>query len=259
MKVVMREFGAEIEQASNSPQDPVRWEVALAQHRAYQKLLRELGVQVATLPPLADQANGVFVQDTVVILPELVIWTRPGKESRREEVAAMQKDFMQYPSSIRAEGFGIEKPGTLDGGDVIVVDKTIFIAETMRTSKVAIEQLRKSLPDGYRLVEIPVLQLTQCLHFRTGCSHLGNNTFLINPDWIGGPALMKEGYKILEVDSFEPMAANTRLIGETVIGSSAYPKTNAKLRAAGLNVREVDLSEIAKAGGGASCVTLVKL
>lgn len=257
MTVVMREFGAEIEQASNSPQDAVRWEVALAQHRAYQGLLSQLGAEVVTLPPLFDQPNGVFVQDTAVILPELVIWTRLGKGSRRGEMSAMRAGFQARELVGRRGEVEIKEPATLDGGDIVVVDKKVFIAETTRTNREGIEQVQRSLPGDYRLVEISTLQPTKCLHLRTGCSYLGKNTFLISPDWVDRTALEKEGYKILEVDSFEPMAANTRLIGETVIGSSAYPKTNVKLRAAGFDLREVDLSEITKAGGGASCVTLL--
>jgi len=47
------------------------------------------------------------------------------------------------------------------------------------------------------------------------------------------------------------------LVGETVIYQPAFPKTLLRLEAAGMHVRLLDQSELAKAEGGLTCCSLI--
>ena len=57
---------------------PIDLKLARKQHAKFAGELKELGVQVEQLPPLPDNADGVFVEDGAVVLPELAVLARPG-------------------------------------------------------------------------------------------------------------------------------------------------------------------------------------
>ena len=69
--------------------EPIDVPVALEQHRQYERLLRSLKLDVKTLP--ADEAfpDSCFVEDTALVLEDVVILANPGVESRRGEIDAI--------------------------------------------------------------------------------------------------------------------------------------------------------------------------
>src|SRR4029079_16995736 len=109
-----------------APIDPRR---ATRQHNAYQLALTEAGCRLKHLPPIPEHPDGVFVEDTAVVLDELAVITRPGAESRREEVDTVRPELAR--SRPLAE---ITAPGTLDGGDVLVTGRTLYVGTTPRSN-----------------------------------------------------------------------------------------------------------------------------
>src|SRR5919204_6217836 len=67
--------------------------VPARQHRAYRGALRDCGAEVVTLPRIDELPDSVFVEDTAIVLDELAILTRPGVESRRPELRAIEPDI----------------------------------------------------------------------------------------------------------------------------------------------------------------------
>ncbi|HEY4329495.1 MAG TPA: arginine deiminase family protein, partial [Phycisphaerae bacterium] len=117
-----------------------RMDVALArtQHAAYEQALRQLGAQVVRAREEPELPDAVFVEDAAVALPDAVIITRPGAPSRRQEVPTIVDILSKY-----AQLEWIQEPGTLDGGDVLMVGKSIFVGRTLRTNDAGIQQLQK--------------------------------------------------------------------------------------------------------------------
>ena len=76
-----------------------------------------------------------------------------------------------------------------------------------------------------------------------------------NPAWVD--ASLFGNLKILEIDPTEEYAANTLLIGETVIYPISYPRTRQRLIQAGITVQAVDVSELIKAEGAVTCCSLI--
>ena len=64
---------------------------AAQQHAAYEDALRGAGFEVIRLPDLPDHPDGVFVEDTAVVLDEIAVITRPGADSRRAETDSMRR------------------------------------------------------------------------------------------------------------------------------------------------------------------------
>jgi len=147
----------------------------------------------------------------------------------------------------------IEAPGTLDGGDVLRVGRTIYVGLSERSNPAAVEQMGALLsPLGYAVQGVAV---TGCLHLKSAVTQVGPEMLLINRGWVDAGTF--ERWALIDVDPGEPYAANALLIGDAVIYAAAYPRTQARLEAHGINVHAVDLSELAKAEGAVTCCSLI--
>jgi dimethylargininase len=227
---------------------PIDVELARAQHHAYEAALRGAGCQVRTLPAEASLPDSVFVEDTAVVLDEVAVITRPGAESRRPEAGAVAAILGEYRPLTT-----IAAPGTMDGGDVLVIGRTVFVGATDRTNRAAIDQLGAALaPHGYRVEPVAV---RGCLHLKSAATLVAPDTVLCNPRWVA-PATFA-GLRVLEVSDGEPGAANGLLVGERVIYPSSFPKTAARLAAQGIDLLTVNVSELQKAEGAVTCCSLL--
>jgi dimethylargininase len=228
--------------------EPIDLDRARAQHRAYEDLLRSLGCEVRRLLAEPDRPDAVFVEDTAVVLDELAVITRPGAASRREEVRSVADTLALYRPLV-----ALEDPATLDGGDVLVIGRSVFVGLSTRTNEEGVRQLAKALaPHGY---EVRPLTVRSCLHLKTAATRLGPGTVLLNPEWVDERAF--DAFERIEVDPGEAWAANALAVGGSVVYAAAFPRTRERLARRGLDVREVDVSELAKAEGAVTCCSLV--
>jgi dimethylargininase len=228
--------------------EPIDVEVARAQHSEYERLLASLGCSIVLLPEEPELPDAVFVEDVAVVLPELAVITRPGAPSRRPEVPSIAEALARFRRLVT-----IEPPGTIDGGDVLVVGKTLFIGETRRSNGHAIEQIARLLhPLGYAVRGVPV---SGCLHLKSAATLCRAGTLLVNPAWVD-PSFFG-GSSILEVHPSESSAANALLLGGGVVYPVSFPRTGERLRSRGVVVHDIDLSELAKAEGAVTCCSLI--
>jgi dimethylargininase len=226
------------------PIDPQR---ALGEHAAYVALLERLGARSIVLPPEPGLPDAVFVEDTAVVLDEVAVVTRPGALSRRGEVATVAEALRPHRALVT-----IEPPATLDGGDVLVAERRVWVGRSARTNDAGHAQLARALaPFGY---DVGVAQVRDCLHLKSAVSYLGRGAFLLNPRWVD--VGLFEGARVLAVPDDEPFGANTAVVGETIVVASSHPGTAERVRAAGFAVAPVALDELMKAEAGPSCVSL---
>lgn len=229
---------------------PIDIETARAQHAAYARALATLGCEVREVDAAPEYPDSVFIEDIAVVFDEIAVITRPGAESRRGETAAVERALAPLRSVAH-----ITAPGTLDGGDVLVVGKRVFVGRTGRTNDEGIAQLLGVLaPFGYT---VEAVEVTGCLHLKTAVTALDDHTVLVNPAWIGVEALA--GLARVEVDPAEPMGANVVRVGDALLYGAAYPRTFARLVARGYTPLCVDASEVAKAEGAVTCCSLIIL
>ncbi len=230
------------------PREPIDVPRAREQHRSYEQILADLGCTVRRLRPDPALPDGVFVEDTAIVLDELAILARPGAASRRPEVATVAEALEAYRPLWR-----IEPPATLDGGDVLRVGRTLYVGQSGRTDAAAARQVEALVaPHGYRVVPIPV---AGCLHLKSAVTQVGKRLLLCQTRWVDVAAF--EGLECVEPDPAEPFAANVLRIAGEVIVAAAYPRTRERLERRGVRVRGVDVSEIAKAEGGLTCCSLI--
>jgi dimethylargininase len=227
---------------------PIDLDQACAQHHEYEAALRELGCEVISLPPEADLPDSVFVEDVALVFDEVAIITRPGADSRKPEAESIAQALKPYRTL-----FTVEAPSTLDGGDVLRVGRTAYIGLSSRSNRSAMEQAQKFLaPYGYTVKGIEV---TGCLHLKSAVTQVSEDTLLINPAWVDRSLF--GSMKFIEVDESEPSAANAVWINNAVVYPSSFPKTRRRLEAAGLRLKIVDATEVAKAEGAVTCCSLI--
>ena len=227
---------------------PIDLALAVEQHRQYQACLAELGVHVEVLPPAPDMPDGVFVEDPAIVLDEIAVITRMGALSRRGESETLARALAKY-----RELRHIVEPGTLEGGDVMRVGKTLYVGYSRRTNVAGIQQLATMLhPLGYFVVPVEV---RDCLHLKTACCYIGNDTVLANRAWMDPDALCS--LKILDVPSDGSRGANALRLGDTVLMPAAFPRTRELLERSGFRVLTIDNSELLKAEAGVTCTSLI--
>lgn len=232
-------------QLTHVERQPIDYMVASFQHDWYRKVLKSLGCEVVSLPADDRYPDCVFIEDTAVVLDDIAVITRPGAESRRGETRAVADALELYRPLIH-----LEAPATLDGGDVLVADERIYVGLSSRTNEAAIGQMRYHT--RREVIPVPV---HGALHLKTAITRVSRDTMLINRDWVDTSHF--EGWKFIDVDPSEPFGGNALLIGDVVVYPEENPKTRARLEAAGIEVRTVQQSELAKAEGGVTCSALL--
>jgi dimethylargininase len=227
---------------------PIDVAKASAQHRAYQDCLCALGVQVVSLSAEPDLPDAVFVEDPAVIVDEVAIISIMGAPSRRPEAHSIAVALSRYRPIKQLVG-----PATLEGGDVIRVGRSVFVGLSQRTNREGFRQLREILRAyGY---QVQAVDLGGCLHLKSACSYIGNNSMLINRSLIDPKQF--RAFQLIDIADEEPAGANALLVKDVVIMPASFPKTRALLEQRGFCVRTIDLSELQKAEAGVTCTSLI--
>jgi dimethylargininase len=250
LKAIIRDVSASINNCRMSFQSRQSIDVtrAMAQHKAYQNCLAELGLTIVPLAAEPDLPDAVFVEDTAVVLDEIAVIANMGATTRRPETGTIAEALAPY----RSLKF-LSEPGTLDGGDVVRVDRAIFVGLSRRTNRAGIAQLKGMLePYDYKL---QLVKVGGSLHLKSACSYVGKNTMLVQRSWIDTESLA--GFTLLDVSEEEPAAANALLLNDVVVMPASFPKTCALLENRGFRVRMIDVSELQKAEAGVTCCSLI--
>lgn len=218
-----------------------------AQHDAYVSVLKDLGLTVIALEPVLDFPDAHFVEDTTVVTPDIAVIANPGALARQGEektIAPVLEDFR--PTAP------IEPPGTLDGGDVLMVGSHFFIGISERTNRQGAEQLGHILErfgNTWTAVDVG-----KGLHLKSGVNHVGSDTLLLTEAFSRMAAF--HGYDKIVLDPKETYAGNTLWINDHLLMPKGFPDTLAKLDKLGLPVRVLDMSEVQKMDGGLTCLSI---
>jgi dimethylargininase len=226
----------------------IDFELATRQHRAYEDLLRRLGSEVVSLSAEHDLPDAVFVEDTVVAVDEIAVLTIPRLPSRQAEIDSVAAAIAAYRPVQRLSG-----EARLEGGDVIRIGRAVYVGLSRRTNRAGVEQLAGFLtPLGY---DVRAVEMNGCLHLKTACTYVGNNTILANRQWVDTTVFGE--CDIVDVSSSEPDAGNALLLGGVLVMPVAFPETRAALEDRGFRVESVDVSELQKAEAGVTCCSVL--
>ncbi len=246
----------EVTHLTRQPIDLAR---AMAQHEIYVARLRGHGLEIVWAPPADEFPDGVFVEDTLVVVDgEHAILTRPGAASRRGEVESMEALIAPM---VGAEGSLITKvsrlaePATLDGGDVLVTKRHVLVGQTTRSNAAAVAQLSQLAQGSGPRRHAIGLAVTGALHLKSAVTQLPDGSLLAVPGWVSADELSALGYRVHA--ALEPSGGDVLCLGDRVILPADAPKTMEMLRQLGFSVEAIDVSELQKIEAGVTCMSVL--
>jgi dimethylargininase len=221
----------------------------LRQHAAYVDALRGAGLEVEVLEPLADFPDAQFVEDVAVIVPGAIVLTRPGAAARRDEPRHIEAALGAHGELLR-----LETPGTLDGGDVLIVGRRCFIGRSARTNAAGIRQLFAVLePLGYVCTAITV---AAGLHLKSSVTAIAEDTLMVTGPLAADKAF--RDFRRVVVESDEAYSANLLRVNDCLLLPQGFDRTRERIEALKLGVEIVvlDCSEARRMDGGLTCMSL---
>ncbi len=219
---------------------------ARAQHAGYVAALAAAGWDVREVPPADDHPDAVFVEDTVVVVDDLAVLTRPGTPRRQGEV----EGTAHAVEALGLRTVRIIDPGHLDGGDVLQVGYTVYVGRGGRTDGEGIRQLRQHLaPLGRTVVPVP---LHAVLHLKSAVTALPDGTLVGLPDLLDTGAL-----PTLRPVPEEGGAHVVPLGGGSVLMATSASRTREWLEDLGFDVVAVDIGEFEKLEGCVTCLSVL--
>lgn len=221
-------------------------EAAWAQWRAYVAALSDNGWDTIDVEPADGCPDSVFVEDTVVMVGDVALSTRPGAPSRRDETAGTEKALRDLGYEVRV----MAGPGTLDGGDVLKVGDTIYVGRGGRTDAAGLAEFRSMVePLGKRVIGVPV---SKVLHLKSAVTALPDTSIIGYPPNVDDPSFFPH---------FRPMPEDTgsHVVdlgeGRLLIAASA-PRSADLLAALGYTPIPVQISEFEKLEGCVTCLSV---
>jgi dimethylargininase len=224
------------------------YDLAVEQHKKYIETLQNCGLIVTVLEADERFPDSVFVEDTAVVTAKCAVITRPGADSRKGEEIEMKKVLKGFYEHIEE----IIPPGSLDGGDIMMVGNHFYIGLSARTNQEGADQLRRIL-EKYGFTASTV-SLKKVLHLKTGVAYLENNNLVTAGEFIHHPIFA--GFNKIVIAEPESYAANCIWINGFVIMPAGFEKAAAAVARAGYTVLPPDMSEFRKLDGGVSCLSL---
>jgi len=222
--------------------------LAKQQHRGYVSVLKEAGVEVIELGPLDAFPDSVFMQDPALLGSRKAIIGRFGEERRKGEEKMLVEALSHHSHKVGALHH-VLAPGTLEGGDIVVTDRGLFVGESSRSNAEGIRQLAGHL-NGLNVKPV----VAELFHLLCGCSYLSDGTMIIAPELVNSQSF--PGFRFVTIPEEEAYACDALYIGDKkVVIPAGYVTAASKVRGAGYIPIEVEVSEFRKGDGGVTCLS----
>jgi len=225
---------------------PVNYDLALKQWANYVEALRLCKWNIVEVPPADDCPDGVFIEDAVVMFKGTAIITRPASDARKPEIIGVEKVVSELGHPIAR----IVEPGTLDGGDVLKVDDTIYIGLSGRTNVEGITQFAAIVePLGAKVVTVPT---TKALHLKSAVTALPSGEIIGFEEFVDDSTIFPNFIAVPEESG-----SHVVIVGDKrLLMAADAPETAETLRDLGYFVIEVDISEFIKLEGCVTCLSV---
>lgn len=233
------------------------YERAIDQHRHYKEAMHNMGIFPLVCDSKEEFPDSCFVEDTHLILPEVTVRLNPGTPSRAQEgeslfhVLPQDRPFKRIPEDCK-----------IDGGDILVSEKRIYIGLSTRTQQKAITTLKSIVHEyGYQVVEVNV---PEGLHLKSGMTLVKKNVFIVQKPFYEVLKSLHEQlgdtaeHQYFIVPPEENFAANVLAVNEKIMIPTNCPKTKEFILKfySKEHILEVDTSEFRKVDGALTCLSI---
>ena len=223
-------------------------ELAKKQHQSYCGILEKLGLTLIRIEADDNLPDCCFIEDTAIVIADTGIITYPGTPTRVAETVEIEKKLSAVKNI-----YHITPPATIEGGDVLKIDKKIYIGNSTRTNGEGIKQVTSIIkPQGYEVIAVKIINT---LHLKSVCTYLGNNCLLVAAGFFD--IKIFSDYDIIVVPKEEEYCANCLVINGTVLIPKGYKVTKSLIEEKGFTVIELDMTEIEKADGALTCLSII--
>ena len=228
---------------------------ALQQHATYCEALEECGLTLTRLEPDERYPDSTFVEDAAVLTNRCAILARPGAASRLGEVESIAGVVSKTFSALHS----VQKPGTLDGGDICEAERGtrphFYIGISQRTNEAGAQQLAEWLAQyDFTSSFVDIRDTKNILHLKSGVAYLGENRLAVIDSLAHQPEF--QGHNLLRVSAGEDYAANCVRVNDHVLVAAGYPRFEETLRKLGYQTVPLEMTEFQKMDGGLSCLSL---
>jgi dimethylargininase len=225
---------------------PVDAELARVQWGGYVRAMEAAGWETTEVPGGEDFPDGVFIEDALVVYRDRAVITRPGAEARRPETVEAESVIETFGYAISH----IEPPGTLDGGDVLKVDDTIYVTRGGRTNDEGVAQLRDAFgPAGATVVVVPV---SNVLHLKSAVTALPDATVIGYPPYVDDASMFPRFLAVPE----ESGSHVVLLGGDRLLMAADCPESASLFAGMGYEPVTVDIGEFQKLEGCVTCLSV---
>ena len=236
----------EVTHIERQPLDAAR---AFAQHNDYVELLASLGLEIVELPEAPNHPDGLFVEDALVMIDKFAVVTRPGAPSRRGEVDGL----VEFVEALGLRSGNIEAPARVDGGDVLVTARHVFVGQTSRSNANAVKQFDRFARPLRR--QALAVRVEGCLHLKSAITALPDGSLISVRGWVEREFFEKHGYTVHAAP--EDSGGDVLCVGDTVVLPANAPETEAMLQTLGFAVRTIDVGELQKIEAGVTCMSVL--
>jgi dimethylargininase len=218
---------------------------ARRQHAEYSKVLKEMGLEVVSLPRDDVHADSCFVEDNAVVHSGKALICRMAKESRRGEEKEVEEVLREFVKVKRAA-----PPATIEGGDVIHAGDHLIGGLSQRTNPAGVEQLGGWLEADIRTIEDPGI-----VHLKSYVNALGDEYFISTKRYAHHPSLRDREVVVIRDDDW--YSTNNIVIGTSVLMPAGFPETERIVKDIGFDVIPLSITEFPKCEGALTCLSIL--
>jgi N-dimethylarginine dimethylaminohydrolase len=228
-------------------------DLAVEQHRQLVKTLHNNGIDVVLLPHHKKFPEQVFTRDIGFTLGQTSFVAKMASKVRNGE-----DDVLKQWLDIEEISYYNLLGDHIEGGDVIIDGKTIYVGLSNRTNEKAALHLQ-SLLTQYNVITIPFNK--KYPHLDLVFNVISPYTALIYREALSKKdiELLASRYELIEVSEKEQVTLGTNVLSignKKILSLPVNKEVNQQLQNKGFEVITVDIMEMIKAGGSFRCCTL---
>jgi dimethylargininase len=222
---------------------------ARRQHDVYRGHIEQAGYSIEVVPTDESHPDCVFIEDTAIVVGSVAVITRPGAPARRGETGPVAQVL-----STRFPLVEVLEPGTIDGGDVLVIGRDVYVGRSTRTNGDGIDQLR--LVTAEQGMDLVAVDVHDALHLKSVVLPIDPETVVVTRHAVDAGVL--EGLRIVyEADMERHKFSALPLRDGRVLVTANAPATAEAISVLGHDVVPIDVSQIQAADGGLTCMSIL--
>lgn len=232
---------------------PPQIDLLTRQQEEFVKVLERFKVNIHWVEPQTNSPLQVFTRDIATVISEEIVVCL-----MKEPIRAQEPESIEILLSMFENPITFVDEGVLEGGDIILSENDLYVGLGERSNVAGLKWIEKKFGNIYNI--FPIELQPPFLHLDVVFNLIGRGFALAYSPGIheNSLSMLRKQFKIIEVTQEEQFNLATNLLAispEIVISDRKHKRLNTLMQEFGLEVKELDYSEITKLGGGFRCST----